>query len=180
MFYPKRYTTRLFLLLPCVFLFFYINGFSQSPGAYSGSRHQGNQGGYISSRNKETTLDDAVNTETKWMKKRLKLTKEQSEKVKEINTRYAYSEQDYKSAIVQIRANALQTADKNRPTHSEDSNLKKLEEKLDNLKKQKDDELKAIFTEEQFAKYMDKKTELEAELRSSSNTGRRPPAPQGF
>jgi hypothetical protein len=180
MLHLKRYTNRLSLLLPCAFLFFNINGFSQSPAGYSGSRHQGNQGGYISSRNKETTLDDVVNTETKWMKKRLKLTKEQLEKVKEINTRYAYSEQDYKSAILQARANALQAADKNEPSHSDNSNIKKLEEKLDNLKKQKDDELKAVFTEEQFAKYMDKKNELEAELRNSNNTGQRPPAPQGF
>lgn len=124
MFDLKRYNNRLFLLLTCAFLFLSINSFSQSPGTHGGSRHQGSQGGYISSRNKETTLDDLVNTETKWMKKRLKLNKEQSEKVKEINTRYAYSEQDYKSAILQVRADALQAADKSEPTHSDNSNIK--------------------------------------------------------
>lgn len=101
------------------------------------------------------TTSDIADIQTAWMKKKLKLSKEQVDKVKEINKEFVAKKQE------------LQKADK------------KQTEKLTEPEKERNDKLKTILSEKQFARFLVKKSELDNSMSSSGNTVMPPPPPPG-
>lgn len=101
------------------------------------------------------TANDISDIQTAWMKKKLKLSKEQVEKVREINKLYVSQKQE------------LQKAGEKQP------------DKLNEPDKARDSNLKVILSEKQFASYLKKKAELDNSISSSGNTGMQPPPPPG-
>lgn len=99
------------------------------------------------------TANDIADIQTAWMKKKLKLNKEQVEKVRDINKIYVSKKQELQKAG------------------------EKQSDKLDEPDKERDNNLKIILTEKQFASYLKKKSELENSMSSSGNTGMPPPPP---
>ncbi len=99
------------------------------------------------------TANDIADIQTAWMKKKLKLNKEQVERVREINKQYVSQKQELLK------------------------NGEKQVDKLGQPDKERDSNLKVILSEKQFASFLKKKTELDNSMSSSGNTGMPPPPP---
>jgi hypothetical protein len=93
---------------------------------------------------KNDSPEDIAEKETKWMTKKLKLKKEQLQRVRPINEVYAFKRHDYAKAI----------------RSGSDENKKNILDKLAVLDKEKDEELRRVLTEKQFNLYLEKKAEL--------------------
>lgn len=101
------------------------------------------------------TASDIADIQTAWMKKKLKLSKEQVEKVKEINKEFVTKKQELQ------KAGEKQT------------------DKLTEPDKERDEKMKKILSEKQFTRFQKKKPELESSLSPSGNTAMPPPPPPG-
>lgn len=145
------------IAVPIALISFFIGGqtvYSQERGSGFASPPERRMEQF--SLEKETP-DDIAEKETRWMKKKLKLKKEQLQRVKAINAVYAFKREDYKKAM----------------GSKDNGNNQKILEKLD---KEKDDELRKVFTEKQYNTYLKKKPELAEKIRSKSNEARQPPS----
>jgi hypothetical protein len=115
---------------------------------------------------KKGTWEDIAEKETRWMKKKLKLTKEQLQSVKAINTVYAFKRKNYETTT----------------SPNGEDNKQKIRDTLALLDKEKDDELRKVFTEKQYNLYKTKKPELIEKLKSDENENELPflpPPPDG-
>ena len=101
------------------------------------------------------TASDIADIQTVWMKKKLKLSKEQVEKVKEINKEFVTKKKEFQNAG------------------------EKQADKLAEPDRERDDKLKSILSEKQFARFLEKKSELDNSMSSSGNTVMPPPPPHG-
>ena len=110
---------------------------------------------------KKATPDEIADKETRWMKKKLKLKKDQLQSVKAINAVYAFKRKDYQAA--------MEPGDK--------GNNQKIMDKLALLDKEKDGELRKVFTEKQYNLYIKKKPELLEKTSGNNSAGRLPPPP---
>ena len=99
--------------------------------------------------NKET-FDKVAEKETKWMRKKLKLSKEQLQRVKAINAVYAFKRKDFEATI----------------GPKDEGNKQKIRDGLAHLNKEKDNELRKVFTEKQYNIYLKRKPELIEKTRS--------------
>lgn len=115
------------------------------------------------------TPDEIADTQTSWMKKKLKLTKEQTEEVKKINKQYI------------TRALEYQSAEKSQTSTGAGSTENKLKDKMAELDKDRDDRFKNILTDKQFKTYLKKKEYLEESVNTAANQEMPPgPPPGGF
>ena len=109
----------------------------------------------------KATPDEIAEKETRWMKKKLNLKKDQLQSVKAINAVYAFKRKDYQAA--------MEPGDK--------GNNQKIMDKLALLDKEKDGELRKVFTEKQYNLYIKKKPELLEKTSGNNSAGRLPPSP---
>ena len=117
-------------------------------------------------RNQKITPDEIAEKESKWMKKKLKLNKDQLQKVKAINSVYAFKRQDYLSAM----------------GPGKEGSRKKMMERLVTLDREKDEELRKVFSQKQYDLYVKKKVELDQQVRSAEGSDSNlspPPPPDG-
>jgi len=91
----------------------------------------------------KTTPEERTDFQTTWMKETLTLSEDQEKKVREINLRYA---KEMASLY-----------------ESDDSKFKKLR-KMNSSKNKKEDELKSLFSKEQFKMYKKKSDELKEKM----------------
>lgn len=113
------------------------------------------------------TPDEIAETQTSWMKKKLKLTKEQTEEVKKINKQYI------------TRALEYQSTEKSNTTAGAGSRENKLKDKMAELDKDRDNRFKNILTEKQFRIYLKKKGYLEERISTVANEEMPPGPPLG-
>ena len=99
---------------------------------------------------KPETPDEIAKRETKWMKRKLKLTNEQLALIEEINFDNALKKQEFFDKLVKKG---------NRPTREEMALTQKT---LDLLAEEKDSKLSKVLTEKQWSTYLSKKKQLEA------------------
>lgn len=116
------------------------------------------------------TPDEIAETQTSWMKKKLRLTKEQIAEVKKINKEYVN------------RALEYQSAEKSQTTAGAGSRENKLKDKMAELDKDRDNRFKNILTDKQFKIYLKKKGYLEESISTAANQEMPPgpPPPCGF
>lgn len=115
------------------------------------------------------TPDEIAEAQTSWMKKKLKLTKKQTEEVKKVNKQYVAKTLEY------------QSAEKSHTTAGTGSRENKLKDKMAELDKDRDNRFKNILTEKQFKTYLKKKGYLEESISSAANQEMPPgPPPGGF
>lgn len=108
------------------------------------------------------TAVEIADLQTSWMKKKLKLDKEQTDQVLQINVQYI---------------NGVKELSRNNSTAT-DSILHR-QEKFTMLDKNKDDSLQRILSEKQFGLYLKNKTFLNSIISTSGNQGMPPPPPPG-
>lgn len=115
------------------------------------------------------TPDEIAETQTSWMKKKLKLTKQQTEEVKKINKQYVTQTLEY------------QTAEKKQAAPATGGRENRLKEKMAELDRDRDNRLKKILTEKQFRTYLKKKGYLEESISTAASQEMPPgPPPGGF
>lgn len=108
------------------------------------------------------SAQDVADTETKWMKKKLKLSKTVSKEVGKVNLRYAEQ--------------MLELAKQSGAADQREAGLKKMEK----LEKEKEESLRQLLTPEQMKKYLQHRGEIADALRESGNRNLPPPPPGGF
>lgn len=108
------------------------------------------------------TAVEIADLQTSWMKKKLKLDKEQTDQVLQINVQYI-------NGVKELSRNNTAPADSNQ--HQQ--------EKLTALDKIKGDSLQRILSEKQFGLYLKNKTFLNSIISTSGNQGM-PPPPGGM
>ena len=147
---------RLILFLISIFLINYV-GKAQYGGGYGGGGYGG--GGYgrgsgipqagSSTPPKPAELDPEkmANEDTKWMTKKLKLTEEQIPKVEDANINYAFIRIDFQNEIKKIL-----------PPFTEEIRLK-YRAKAQAIKDERDKQIKALLTDEQYQIYLKKRTD---------------------
>jgi hypothetical protein len=114
---------------------------------------------------------DLANRETKWLKEKLSLTKEQAKAVKELNRRYGDQQQEAIKEIVTINGGM-------KPDMTEAQRKLQSDQMRDAMlmyNEQKEVELKEILTPDQWALYQRSKDDMQREV-----GGVRPPAPKEF
>ncbi len=147
-----------FMAVPGISLFMALSCFAQRPDLGDPSPGGPGEPPVFQS----ISPDEIAEKESKWMKKKLKLNKEQLQKVKVINSVYAFKRKDFISA----------TDSRNR------DNNKKIMDKLAVLDKEKDDELRKVLSQKQYDTYLKKKDELNRQVRpAESQGGNLPPPP---
>lgn len=112
------------------------------------------------------TPDEIAETQTSWMKKKLRLTKEQTAEVKKINKEYVN------------RALEYQSAEKSQTSTGSGSRENKLKDKMAELDQDRDNRFKHILTDKQFKTYLKKKGYLEESISTAANQ-EMPPGPPG-
>lgn len=98
-------------------------------------------------RPKQPDLDPEKMAEedTRWMKKKLKLTEEQIPKVENININYAFKKIDFFEEMKKIQ-----------PPYTEEMRAK-VRDRFNTMKEGKNKDMKAVLTEEQYEIYLKKK-----------------------
>lgn len=98
-------------------------------------------------RPKQPDLDPEKMAEedTRWMKKKLKLTEEQIPKVENININYAFKKIDFFEEMKKIQ-----------PPYTEEMRAK-VRDRFNAMKEGKNKDMKAVLTEEQYEIYLKKK-----------------------
>lgn len=159
----KTNTPALFRVAATVLLFLVSTiVYAQPPGVDGPPSMPGNGSQTI-------TPDEIAHTQTSWMKKKLKLTKEQTEEVKKINKNYITRVLEY------------QSAEKNNSATGAGTRENKLKDKMAELDKDRDDRFKYILTDKQFKTYLKKKGYLEESITTAANQEMPPgPPPGGF
>jgi hypothetical protein len=114
---------------------------------------------------------DLANRETKWLKEKLSLTKEQAKAVKDLNNQYGKEQQEAIKEIVTI--NGGMKADMSEAQRKAQTD--QIRDAMMMYNEQKEVELKAILTPEQWALYQRSKDDMQREV-----GGVRPPAPKEF
>ncbi len=105
--------------------------------------------GILSAQMKTSTPEETAKLETDKMKKNLNLTDEQTQKVGDINLKYARQ-------MFEIRKQNSQTSDADRQANRE---------KLKTLREKKTEEMKPILTPDQFTQYQKMEEEMRKEHR---------------
>lgn len=105
---------------------------------------------------------DVADTETRWMKKKLKLSKTVSKEVGKVNLHYAEQ--------------MLSLAKQNSAADQRQAGMQKMEK----LEKEKEEALRKLLTPEQMKKYLQHRGEIADALRESGNRNLPPPPPGGF
>jgi O-methyltransferase involved in polyketide biosynthesis len=114
---------------------------------------------------------DLANRETKWLKEKLSLTKEQAKAVKDLNNQYGKEQQEAIKEIVKI--NGGMKADM--PEAQRKAQMDQIKDAMLMYNEQKEVELKTILTPNQWASYQRSKDDMQREV-----GGFRPPAPKEF
>ena len=147
---------RFIFFLLSIFLINHVSK-AQYGGGYGGGGFGG--GGYgrgsgipqagSSTPPKPAELDPEkmANEDTKWMTKKLKLTEEQIPKIEDANINYAFKRIDFQNEIKTIL-----------PPFTEEIRLK-YRAKAQALRDERDKEVKALLTEEQYQIYLKKRTD---------------------
>jgi|GEM_PF-1257161 len=98
---------------------------------------------------KPETPDEIAKRETKWMKRKLKLTKEQLATIEDINFDTALKKQEFINNMMKSGS---------RPTREQ---IMLSQKNLDLMAEEKDKKLSKILTEQQWSTYLSKKDQLE-------------------
>lgn len=126
-------------------------------GGYGGGGYGG--GGYgrgsgipqagsnMPSKPAELDPEKMANDDTKWMTKKLKLTEDQIPKIEDANINYAFKRIDFQTEVKKLL-----------PPFTEEVRLK-YRAKAQAMRDERDKEIKAILTEEQYQIYLKKKTD---------------------
>lgn len=113
-----------------------------------------------------------VDQEVKWMKKKLKLSPEQTDHVTDISTKYAFAQLD-------LRQKNMNKGSGSRPSEKE---MKLLKERIDALMAEKDKEMSLVLAPKQFEKYLKRREDLAKSLEKNTPKGNGGPpsgGPQG-
>ena len=114
---------------------------------------------------------DLANRETKWLKEKLSLTKEQGKAVKDLNNTYGKQQQEAIKEIININGGAGA-----RPTEAQSkAQSEQMRDAMMMYNEQKEEELKKILTPAQWVTYQTGKEQMQREV-----GGIRPPAPKEF
>jgi hypothetical protein len=151
----KQLTFILFQMLS-IFLFTQESQAQYGGGGYGGGGYGG--GGYgrgsgipqvANTPPKPAELDPEkmANEDTKWMTKKLKLTEEQIPKIEDANINYAFKRIDFQNEIKKLL-----------PPFTEEVRLK-YRAKAQALRDERDKEVKALLTDEQYQIYLKKRTD---------------------
>lgn len=108
---------------------------------------------------------ELANRETKWLKEKLSLTKEQAKAVKDLNNEYGKQQQEAIKEIVAINGSG-------KPSEAQNQQIR---DAMMMYNEDKEVKLKPILTPEQWALYQTSKDEMQREV-----GGIRPPAPPEF
>lgn len=103
--------------------------------------------------------EKVVDEEVRWMKKKLKLNRDQTATVTNISAKYAYAQDD-------LRRGAMRGT---RPSREE---MEKVRERMKQLGLEKDVEMRKILNDTQYKKYLKRREDLSKEM--ESNSGGRP------
>lgn len=95
----------------------------------------------------ELDPEKMANEDTKWMTKKLKLTEEQIPKIEDANINYAFKRIDFQNEIKKLL-----------PPFTEEIRLK-YRAKAQAMRDERDKEVKAILTDEQYQIYLKKRTD---------------------
>lgn len=95
----------------------------------------------------ELDPEKMANEDTKWMTKKLKLTEEQTPKIEDANINYAFKRIDFQNEVKKLL-----------PPFTEEVRLK-YRAKAQAMRDERDKEVKAILTEEQYQIYLKKRTD---------------------
>jgi hypothetical protein len=95
----------------------------------------------------ELDPEKMANEDTKWMTKKLKLTEEQIPKIEDANINYAFKRIDFQNEIKKLL-----------PPFTEEVRLK-YRAKAQALRDERDKEVKALLTDEQYQIYLKKRTD---------------------
>jgi len=153
----KQLTSILFITLS---IFLTIQESQAQYGGYGGGYGGGGYGGGYgrgggipqagpSTPPKPAELDPEkmANEDTKWMTKKLKLTEDQIPKIEDANINYAFKRIDFQNEIKKIL-----------PPFTEEIRLK-YRAKAQAMRDERDKEVKAILSEEQYQIYLKKRTD---------------------
>lgn len=148
--------TRLFkyFLSLCLILTLAKTSHAQPPGGAGGDFPPPEFAGM-----KPETPDEIAKRETKWMKRKLKLTKEQLAPIEDINFDTARKKQEFTDNLMKRGS---------RPTREQMETSRKM---LDFLAEEKDSKLSRILTEKQWTTYLSKKKQLESSGQSMPSGG---------
>lgn len=160
------------LSLSCVLGFGTVSFGQYYGGGYGGGgygRSMGGMGGMGQSQaNFKPTVPniagELANRETKWLKEKLNLTKEQGKAVKDLNNEYGKQQQEAIKEIVSINGG--------KPSEAQTQQIK---DAMLMYNEEKEGKLKQILTPEQWVTYQTSKGEMQREI-----GGFRPPAPPQF
>ncbi len=97
-----------------------------------------------------------VDQEVKWMKKKLKLSPEQTEKVADISTKYAIAQSDLMQKIM----------GKGRPSEKA---MQQVKAQMDQMMKDKDKEMSLVLDPKQFEKYLKRREDATQNLNQNNN-----------
>lgn len=97
-----------------------------------------------------------VDQEVKWMKKKLKLSPEQTEKVADISTKYAIAQSDLMQKIM----------GKGRPSEKA---MQQVKAQMDQMMKDKDKEMSLVLDPKQFEKYLKRREDATKNLTQNNN-----------
>lgn len=151
---PMKLNNRIILFIAlCCFILFNINESQAQYGGYGyGGYGRGGMGrssipqaGEGAPRKTDLDPEKMANENTRWMIKKLKLTEEQIPKVENANINFAFKRLDFSEEMKKIV-----------PPITEEIRAK-LRAKALTIKEERDKEMKAILTEEQFQIYLKKK-----------------------
>lgn len=109
--------------------------------------------------------EKVVDEEMRWMKKKLKLSKDQTATVTNISAKYAYARDD-------LRRNFQGGG---RPSREE---MEKTRERMKQLGLEKDVEMRKALNDAQYKKYLKRREDLSKEMENNANGGR-PGGPMG-
>ncbi|CCG99736.1 hypothetical protein FAES_1726 [Fibrella aestuarina BUZ 2] len=147
-------------------------GFAQYYGGGMGRPMGGGMGGMGMGQsqanfkpNVPNIAGELANRETKWLKEKLNLTKEQAKAVKDLNNEYGKQQQEAIKEIVALNGSG-------KPSEAQN---KQIRDAMMMYNEDKETKLKPILTPEQWALYQTSKDDMQREV-----GGIRPPAPPEF
>lgn len=126
--------------------------------------------------------EERIEEETRWMKKRLKLSNDQMVKVTRISEKYAYAQAELMPKPGERPSMGNRSEGRNEGRSQGGRNGVHIETKMKQLMAEKDAEMQIVLSDKQFQKYKKNRTDLSKEIQGSSAGGRGRPAggpPQG-
>ena len=125
----------------------YGNGGGYGGGGYGRGSGIPQAGSSTPPKPAELDPEKMANEDTKWMTKKLKLTEEQIPKIEDANINYAFKRIEFQDEIKKLL-----------PPFSEEIRLK-YRTKAQAMKDERDREVKALLTDEQYQIYLKKRTD---------------------